>query len=45
MVETALKLIKERVFEGIEQSKEFLPDWALFSKQAMECYKIEETKS
>jgi len=45
MVDIALQLIKENVFGDIEESEDFLPDWALFSKHAMECYKIEETKS
>lgn len=44
MVETALQLMKERIFEGIEKSNDCLPDWALFAKQALECYKIEEAK-
>lgn len=45
MVETALQLIKEKLFEGVEESEDYLPDWALYAKQAMEFYKIEETKS
>jgi len=34
-------LIKERIFEGIEELDDCFPDWELFSKQALEWYKIE----
>jgi len=44
MVDTTLQLIKEKVFEDVEESKDCLPDWALFAKEAMQCYKIEEAK-
>jgi len=32
------------VFEGIEESDDCLPNWTLFAKQTLECYKMEETK-
>jgi len=35
MVENALQLIKDKVFEGIEETKDCLPNWALFSKKAL----------
>ena len=44
MVDIVLQLIKEKVFEGVEESEDYLPDWALFSKQVVECYKVEESK-
>lgn len=44
MVDTALQLIKEKVFEGVEESEDCLPNWALFAKQVVEFYKVEESK-
>jgi len=44
MVDIALQLIKEKMFEDVEESEDCLPNWALFSKQTLECYKIEEAK-
>lgn len=44
MVDTALQLEKEKIFEGIEESKGNLPNWMQFTEQAMECYKLEESK-
>lgn len=32
VVETAFQLIKEKVFEGVEKSEYFSPNWALFAK-------------
>lgn len=40
MVEIALQLIKEKAFEEVEEPKESLLDWAMFSKYALECYKL-----
>ena len=44
MVNTALQLIKEKVLEGVEESKDLLPDWVMFAKQVVECYKLEESR-
>lgn len=44
MVETALQLEKEKIFEGIEESEGNLPEWTQFIEKAMECYKLEEAK-
>jgi len=44
MIETTLQMIKEKVFEGVEESKDCLLDWVLFAKKALESYKIEEAK-
>jgi len=32
MVETTLHLLKEKVFEEVEEPKESLPEWVIFSK-------------
>jgi len=45
MLETALQLTKENIFEGIEESKGSLPYWTQFAAQSIECYKLEESKS
>ena len=34
------ELKKEKIFEGIEESDECFPDWALFAKQTLKCYNI-----
>lgn len=44
IVETTLQLIKEKFFEGIEESEDSLPCWEVFAKQALECYKVDEER-
>jgi len=46
MMDTALQLAKEKIFEGIgELELGNLPDWMQFAEQSMKCYKLEESKS
>lgn len=45
MVDIALQLAKEKIFQGFEESEGSLPDWTKFAEQLMECYKIEKAKS
>ena len=45
MVDTALRLAKEKLFQGIEEAEDCLLDWTQFAEHVVECYKIEGDKS
>lgn len=45
MIDIALQLANEKNFQGFEESEGSLPNWTQFTEQAVECYKIEGTKS